>query len=649
MEGGINVGQVIEMVRRHARPWKTPSAFSPHKAEADIKQAGLEITGPVALRYKSVTQPNASAAYVKRIQRMATLPEFYRLNYIRQLANTHIAVNLEGAHNRLSHCLGTLDVAACFIDRVQDALPIAAKLGPAEIKAVLVYAFVHDCYHGPMGHTLDLIRDLLWGPSAGERIDKHLLRNAIGSRTGFLWKAVLGHVADNEDECEKIFDLIDKFVSPGEKLGQKAFLAEIVDSDLDSDRIDYIWRDHTHLEMTGFERTSDIRALIDSVLPIDEKIEGSIQRNVSFGDAVEADDKIETHLYFGREYAAEIVRVLLEKRVEFYRKYYEHPMKLIADEMLVHAIYYALREAGVVTTSGAAPGFGDEFSFLTDEGLVGFLSELTSRPGFEIPMALLRDFRANNGFQMVYKKSLPRRKLAELKLRDERTRHGLQSLISERWPEIQRAAAATPIGLVGNREYEQLIRDFDARIRERIFVDEKDNLVPAARASVGARELKYTVENDIFRLQVIYGGGFMKRAKLEMLLWRDLQTDPEFSNALVRLADTIASTTSAKTASVLESLQITPLVFITPSWIPSVDAADLAAHKRGYRPGGIRFHQDKKPSPVQIKLRIGEEEDDYPLIVSAPPALCERGMTEIIGGAFEKLLTTRKWLLAEML
>ena len=146
--------------------------------------------GPVPLRYKSVEQPTSTSEYVRRIQRMAVTPEFYRLNYIRQLANTHIAVNLEGSHNRLSHCLGTLDVAACFVDKIRDKIPTTAydtkkqenrELQPEEIKATLVYAFVHDCFHGPMGHTLDLIRDALWGQRAGDRIDRiSSLRNTSG-------------------------------------------------------------------------------------------------------------------------------------------------------------------------------------------------------------------------------------------------------------------------------------------------------------------------------------------------------------------------------------------------------------------------------------------------------------------------------------
>jgi HD superfamily phosphohydrolase len=284
---------------------------------------------------------------------------------------------------------------------------------------------VHDCFHGPMGHTLDLIRDALWGPKAGDRIDKYLLKKHIGLKAGFIWDSVLRYVADSEKECIGIFEILKELVASPSSLGDKAFLAEIVDGDLDSDRIDYIWRDHTHLEMTTLEKKDDVRPLINSVLPIKVVTRVPSHTGIAFGDAVEETGKSETHLYFSVGYQ-EVVRVLLEKRVEFYRRYYEHPLKLVSDEMLVHAIYYALREAGILLSAGGTvAGFADEFSFLTDEGLIGFLMELTSWAGYEIPSLLLRDFRTNSNFEIVYSRSLPRNKLSELRLRDMFTRGNL--------------------------------------------------------------------------------------------------------------------------------------------------------------------------------------------------------------------------------
>jgi hypothetical protein len=242
-----------------------------------------------------------------------------------------------------------------------------------------------------MGHTLDLIRDALWGPKAGDRIDKYLLKKHIGLKAGFIGDSVLRYVADSEKECIGIFEILKELVASPSSLGDKAFLAEIVDGDLDSDRIDYIWRDHTHLEMTTLEKKDDVRPLINSVLPI----------------------KV-------------VTRVPSHTGIEFYRRYYEHPLKLVSDEMLVHAIYYALREAGILLSAGGTvAGFADEFSFLTDEGLIGFLMELTSWAGYEIPSLLLRDFRTNSNFEIVYSRSLPRNKLSELRLRDMFTRGNL--------------------------------------------------------------------------------------------------------------------------------------------------------------------------------------------------------------------------------
>ncbi len=117
-----------------------------------------------------------------------------------------------------------------LLDKIRDKIPTTAydakkqehrELQPEEIKATLVYAFVHDCFHGPMGHTLDLIRDTLWGAKAGDRIDKYLLKKHIVLKAGFLWKAVLRYVADSEKECNHIFEILKELVASPSSLGER--------------------------------------------------------------------------------------------------------------------------------------------------------------------------------------------------------------------------------------------------------------------------------------------------------------------------------------------------------------------------------------------------------------------------------------------
>lgn len=545
----ITPEHVIEMLSRYVQPWTDPAAFSLALSSIDIRQAGLDNpdaptlrAAPVSLRYKSVVQPGASSPIVKQIQKMAVLPQFYRLNHIRQLANTHLAVNLEGSHNRLSHSLGTLDVAACFVDSIEESL--GNKLPPADVKAVLVYAFVHDCFHGPMGHTLDLIRDLFWGIRAGERVDKYLLKKYVASKSGFLWNAVRTFVASSDKECTEIFDTLYAFLSSAAALGDKSYLAEIVDSELDSDRIDYLWRDHIHLEMKDFEKSAtEIRALIGSACPIREQIMIPTY-GVRFGD-VEEQPKTETHLYFGYEYANEMVRNLLEKRVEFYRKYYEHPTKLIADEMLIHAIFYAMRDANVFGPDGAADGVADRFSFLTDDGLLAFLGELTSLPGLEIPRFLVQDFRANRNFSVLYKRGIPRAKFHDLSERYKVVQGRLGLFEAQHWPEVEHANSVSPAALVGDKEYAALVMDLDRIVREDIVIDPQQELVTGRAPRMGDRLLKYDEDYDIFHLQFLYGRGFVKRAKLEMLLWSELCKDKIFGKSLVNLADRVAKAAGA--------------------------------------------------------------------------------------------------------
>lgn len=651
--GALKPGQeaVMQILSRYVSTWKGQPILTPPATAADIAQPAVEIRGPVALRYRSIVQPVASADVVRRIRQMAALPQFYRLNLIRQLSSTPLAVNLEGAHNRLSHCLGTLDNAACLVDAVQQQLPVKEQLTRVEIKAILVYAFVHDCFHGPMGHSLDLIRDVLWGRRAAERVDKYLLKRHVDEKSGFLWDAVLAYVADSESERNQIFLQLSTFLSI--RTETRAFLVEIVDSDLDADRIDYIWRDHTHLEMTGFEKIADISKMIASAAALEK--ETSIPAIAGMGDVVDQDKQTERHLYYSDEHAAAI-RDLLERRVDFYRRYYEHPMKVVADEMLVHAIYYTLATADMLEIEGGTVGnFADDFAYLTDDGLVGLLTQLTSGPEYAIPATLLSELRANRPFEIVYEKGLKRSNFGDLVRRDVVTTTAKDQFMEKNWEGIQRAASMNPLELAGNREYESLIKSFEAILTEPIYADKGGDVLSQAafkkavkdnpESAVYFRKIDYSEQNDILRLEVLYGSGFTKRVKLERLLWHKLLRENSFDKKLFTVADAIGTAAKISTTTAFEQLQKQPLIFITPSWIPAISEEALKAHNRGFRRGELRLHHGYKSTDIQLELRTDTKEFDYPLIVSAPRILTtDEVIKSLIISTFTQVLSERKWL-----
>lgn len=615
---------VIAILERLILPWLGGTTlFDPSDGAVAIRQAGLESRGqdPV-LCYSSVVRGDEDNPALQGVRRMATSPLFYRLNYIRQLSTTNLAVNLDGTHNRLAHCLGTLDIAS----RLLAALRPTVSITPEEAKAVLIYALVHDCFHGPMGHTLDLVRDVIWGAEPDEeRIDKHLLLKAVEQGltlgSGALWKAVLDSGIAGGKERE-IFQLLASFVA-GEK---KHFLAEIVDSDLDADRLDYIWRDYVHLRMGSLD-TRTFEGLI-------------LSARVTESDG-------ERHLAFSSDYAS-FVEELLDLRVKFYGDYYEHPLKQVADEMLAHVIYLVLKEEGLLGKPEILREFANRFVFLTDDGLFSLLTEITSKRVHEIPYVLFEDFRTNQPFRIVYKKGLHRENLAMLSMRVASLKNTLKKIKDEERENIRRVVheqRQDPLGLATLSLRERVIARFNEAVKESVPA-EPDNDHPQWKGAL----LPYTPEEDIYRLQLFYGGGFLKKLELEELLWKKLldattKAGVPFASALVPIAEKLAQRGFHTQAELVSMLRNNPLVFVTLSWIPGISEDELLSHQRGWRRNTIHFHSGGQADDSKAELTVKSRDEDYFLIISAPGLLLKaRGMKQLIIDTFDKMLRERNWL-----
>lgn len=638
--GGESLTRVVE---RYMLPWLNGSighgsthsdiSFFDRSKTVEVAAPGLESTSQTpVLCYNGVLSGDETNSDLQRVRRMAGEPLFYRLNFIRQLSTTHLSTNLDAAHNRLSHSLGTLDVASRFVAVLKN------RMKPVEQKAVLVYAFIHDCFHGPLGHTLDIVRDVLWGPEIqDERIDKHLLlvniEMGLSLRKGPLWAAVLRHVAANEEECRNIFQYLEGFLVPqksywesvlGKDVPRKNYLAEIVDSELDSDRIDYIWRDHVHLEMANLDIGRKVERLIASVTVISEN----------------GDD----HLCYSFSHR-ETIEQLLDVRLRFYSDYYEHPTKIVADEMLAHVIYHLLRAEDVLKNERILAQFANALAYLTDDGLFGFLTEATGKPEHDIPYILFEDFRANRPFEIVYQKGLHKDNLAVISTRANILNLELKRLRQndEEW--IREFVLRRPLGLFDRGKWNSVISKFNEKVREDIQVPEDYSLRPGWRGSV----LEYTPEEDVYRIQTLYGDGFLKKILLEDLLWEELHKDKaesgiDLESALIPLAECIAARGFRTSAEARDLLRKTPLVFISLSWIPGISEDDLVFHQRGYRRNSIRFHRAGIRDDSQPEPSVKPRDEDYHLIVSAPTALLKAaGMKQFIRKTFERILGERKW------
>ena len=189
-----------------------------------------------------------------------------RLRFIRQLGLTFLI--FPGAeHSRFSHALGTMHLAG----RVYDAL--AGKSGgllPAspdsrERRLVRVAALMHDVGHAPFSHTSE---DLFEEPIDHEEMTCRLLDTEE-------IREIFRRHGDGL-EVDDVQQLLRK-----EAAGPGRLLSDVITSELDVDKMDYLRRDSLYC---GVEYGSyDLERLIDTLAPIEDPVDGEWRLGVDHG------------------------------------------------------------------------------------------------------------------------------------------------------------------------------------------------------------------------------------------------------------------------------------------------------------------------------------------------------------------------------
>ncbi len=173
-------------------------------------------------------------------------PEFQRLAGIKQLGTSDFV--FRGAvHTRFEHSLGALAQAQNIIDTV-NRNPQTRRIDERGVRLARLGALLHDLPHVPFGHTLEDEFRLL------DRHDENIPRlNAllVSSAIGEILRRDLG-----DDEYEQLLFVLDA-VPPRdaaekelskeerlvERLGDHAYVADIVANTVCADVLDYIVRD----------------------------------------------------------------------------------------------------------------------------------------------------------------------------------------------------------------------------------------------------------------------------------------------------------------------------------------------------------------------------------------------------------------------
>ncbi|HEY0245449.1 MAG TPA: HD domain-containing protein, partial [Mucilaginibacter sp.] len=141
-------------------------------------------------------------------------PYFQRLRYIKQLGMTHL-VYPGALHTRFHHALGTMHLMSMAVETLCNKGHI---ITPEEQEAVTIAILLHDIGHGPFSHALE--KTIVQGISH-EDISELLMDRLNHTFNGRLTMAI------------EIFN----------NTYPKRFLHQLVSSQLDMDRMDYLNRD----------------------------------------------------------------------------------------------------------------------------------------------------------------------------------------------------------------------------------------------------------------------------------------------------------------------------------------------------------------------------------------------------------------------
>ena len=156
--------------------------------------------------------------------------EFQRLRRIKQLGVSNFV--FPGAdHTRFAHSIGVMHTARMFLDRISAVL--GRRINREQRTAVLAAALLHDIGHGPFSHAFEKVTT--------EHHEKRT-REIITDGTTEVNKALT-------KSGKKLPEMIDNFFSEDVEENSKdrgpipAYLTQIVSSQLDADRFDYLLRD----------------------------------------------------------------------------------------------------------------------------------------------------------------------------------------------------------------------------------------------------------------------------------------------------------------------------------------------------------------------------------------------------------------------
>ncbi len=192
------------------------------------------------------------------LMRVIDHPWFQRLRNIKQMGLAHL-VYPGAVHTRLAHSLGACHLMGKALDELKAKNITTDK---EECLAARLAALLHDIGHGPFSHSLE---HTLVGVHH-ETLSRMMMHRMDKDLGGLLGKAI--NIFDNADS------------SPLEAGGK--YLHQLVSSQLDVDRMDYLNRDSFYTGVSegviGYDRILQMLTVRDNELMVEEKGVYSVEK-----------------------------------------------------------------------------------------------------------------------------------------------------------------------------------------------------------------------------------------------------------------------------------------------------------------------------------------------------------------------------------
>ena len=222
---------------------------------------------------------------------------FQRLRRIRQLAMAFL-VYPRALHTRFDHSIGVMHIAGRICDRL--------KITDEECEQVRLAALLHDVGHGPFSHVSEHLLDK-YVPKAGDSIRGKITVDIIKNDSEI--REIL-----SDEERQFVVEMIEGKTT-------RDFRRDIVSSDLDADKMDYLLRDSHFAEIKY--GTYDLEKIIESC-------------------RIHCEED-EPYLAISDEGIYALEQLLLAKH-HMTQQVYSHRVRSISDAMIVRGVELAIQE-----------------------------------------------------------------------------------------------------------------------------------------------------------------------------------------------------------------------------------------------------------------------------------------------------------------